>query len=583
MKKPDIKKKTFALLFSELKANKLYLAIFLLAFISGNVLEFIAVYKTAELLSSATAGDISNITYLFGLITIFIVIGCLTDIVADIVTHKIASRSGDKIRLQLLDRLFVISAQSYSGVKTGIIISRVSSGSRKLMSSFLKILNRILYFFTSVNIIAYVLIQDWAIGLLLTAICILFFIAYFLYGKFVAKKLSKIHIEKSDKLNSVVNEMVKSEKDIKSLNLENEIGKLAVKSFYDEVEADKKLCLTNRIFFAITRIIGYIFLLGLTIFTLFALENNVITAVLFLLVWSNAVPIINNTIEFAKNISDFQRLKALCEKINEIFDTDIYKLEHFGNENFDGEFKGNVAFKNVCFAYDDSKDKNIINNMSFEIQSGKSVAFVGSSGSGKSTLISLLSKLYDATSGEVLLDNKNINTLSKDAIRCNLALVNQFPYIFDTTIKENLHLANANATEEDIWKALEMADLKDFVEQLPDKLDTVLGENGIKLSGGQKQRLAIARAFLKQSKVIIFDESTSSLDNFAQGVVQKSIESLHGKKTVIIVAHRLSTIKNVDTIFFVENGAIRNSGPFDYLFKNDEKFKALFMAENTKE
>ena len=584
MKKTDIKKKkTFALLFSELKDNKLYLAIFLIAFIAGNVLEFIAAFKTAELLGSTTAGDVSSIKYLFGLITLIIVVGYLTNIIVTLATNKITTRSGDKVRLQLLDRLFVISSQSFSNVKTGPIVNRVASGARRLMASFLAILNQILYFFTSINIIVYVLIQDWSIGLILVGICIFLFVGYFLFCKFVLYKLEKVVVDKSEKLNSIVNEMVKSEKDIKSLNLESEIEKVAKNSFCEEVEADKKYGLIASVFYFVMRTIGYSLLFGFTIIAFFALKNTTITVVLFLLIWGNALPIINYTISFAKNCANYQKLKVLCEKINEIFDTDKFKLEHFGNENFDSEFKGNVTFKNVCFAYDDDKEKNVINNMSFEIPSGKSVAFVGLSGSGKSTLISLISKLYDAKSGEILLDNKNINCLSKEAIRGNLALVNQFPYIFDASIKENLHFANANATEEDIWKVLEMANLKEFVEELPDKLDTVLGENGIKLSGGQKQRLAIARAFLKQSKVIIFDESTSSLDNFAQGVVQKSIESLHGEKTIIIVAHRLSTIKNVDTIFFVEKGAIRSSGSFDYLFKNDEKFKALFMAENINE
>ena len=148
------------------------------------------------------------------------------------------------------------------------------------------------------------------------------------------------------------------------------------------------------------------------------------------------------------------------------------------------------------------------------------------------------------------------------------------------TIKENLLLAKGDATDKEINDAIKKASLNEFVDTLPLGIDTKVGESGIKLSGGQKQRLAIARALLRKSSIIIFDESTSPLDNFAQEEVKKSIDNLKGKSTIVIVAHRLSTIKNVDTIFFLDNGEIVDSGTFDELFERNEKFKAMFLAEN---
>ena len=222
----------------------------------------------------------------------------------------------------------------------------------------------------------------------------------------------------------------------------------------------------------------------------------------------------------------------------------------------------------------------IFENLSFKIEPNTTVAFVGKSGSGKSTILNLMSKMYEVDSGQVLIDNININDFDKPSLRNTISLVNQFPYIFDMTIKENLLLAKKEATDEEILNALEKSSLKEFVDTLPKGIDTKVGESGIKLSGGQKQRLAIARALLRNSPIIIFDESTSSLDNFAQEEVKKSIDSLKGKSTIVIVAHRLSTIKNVDKIFFLEDGKIEDIGTFEELFKRNEKFKALFLVEN---
>lgn len=222
----------------------------------------------------------------------------------------------------------------------------------------------------------------------------------------------------------------------------------------------------------------------------------------------------------------------------------------------------------------------IFESLSFSIKPNTTVAFVGKSGSGKSTILNLMSKMYEVDGGKVLIDGVNINDLDKETLRNNISLVNQFPYIFDMTIKENLLLAKKEATEQEIFDAIKKASLLDFVNSLPEGINTKVGESGIKLSGGQKQRLAIARALLRNSPIIIFDESTSSLDNFAQEEVKQSIDNLKGQGTIVIVAHRLSTIRNADKIFFLDEGKIIDSGTFEELFEKNDKFMHMFYAEN---
>ena len=258
--------------------------------------------------------------------------------------------------------------------------------------------------------------------------------------------------------------------------------------------------------------------------------------------------------------------------------------------------KGDIEFNNVSFTYYEYEfefnkktkkktkklvtENQIFENLSFTIPRNSTVAFVGKSGSGKSTILNLIAKMNEVDSGEVLIDGVNISSLDKETLRSTFSLVNQFPYIFDMTIKENLLLAKSDATDQEILTAIKLSALDEFVNTLPKGINTKVGESGIKLSGGQKQRLAIARAMLRRSPIILFDESTSSLDNFAQEEVKNSIDKIKGTSTIIIVAHRLSTIKDSDIIFFLDSGKIIDQGTFDYLYQNNENFQRMFLAEN---
>lgn len=217
--------------------------------------------------------------------------------------------------------------------------------------------------------------------------------------------------------------------------------------------------------------------------------------------------------------------------------------------------------------------------MSFEVEANKTVAFVGKSGAGKTTIFNLISKLYDADSGEIILDKYNIKDLDRDSIRGNLSIISQNPYIYNMSIRENLQIIKTDATEKDIKKACKMACLHDFVMTLKDGYDTIVGEGGVTLSGGQKQRLAIARAFLLKTKIILFDEATSALDNETQKEITKAIENMKGDYTVLIIAHRLSTVQNADKIFVIDNGKVVDSGTRNYLLKNCKVFKKLYETE----
>ena len=237
--------------------------------------------------------------------------------------------------------------------------------------------------------------------------------------------------------------------------------------------------------------------------------------------------------------------------------------------------KGNIGFKNVSFKYNSSNEE-VLKNINLTIQGGEMTALVGHSGAGKSTLLNLIPRFYDCNSGDVDIDNQSIYDLKIDSLRSNISLVNQEITLFDDTIKNNIAYANLDATEKEILSVAKHSFCDEFIEKLPDKFDTLIGENGIRLSGGQKQRLSIARAMLKKSKIILLDEATSSLDSETESKIQEAIKNLIKDRTTLVIAHRLSTIVNSKKIYVLNNGSIVGEGSHNDLLNSSEIYKNFY-------
>ncbi len=253
----------------------------------------------------------------------------------------------------------------------------------------------------------------------------------------------------------------------------------------------------------------------------------------------------------------------------------IKNLENFPNLDLN---RCDLEFKDVNFKYDNTNEK-AIKNINMKIEGGKISALVGQSGAGKSTIINLIPRFYDPQSGNISIDGQNIKKVKLKSLRKHMALVSQDIFLFDDTIKNNIAYANPEATQEEIERACEFSAADEFINKLPDKFESYVGENGVKLSGGQKQRISIARAIIKNSPIILLDEATSSLDAESERVVQNAINNLIKNKTTIVIAHRLSTIHNADKIFVFKNGNIVDSGNHDYLLKNCEEYNSLYKKQ----
>ena len=265
---------------------------------------------------------------------------------------------------------------------------------------------------------------------------------------------------------------------------------------------------------------------------------------------------------------------SAAKRIFEIIDTKISIREDENSNNLTIK-DASISFKNVNFSYP-SSDQHAVKNLNLVIKGGSTAALVGHSGAGKSTIFNLLPRFYDPQMGTILIDDQNIGKVSLQSLRKNISLVSQDITLFDDTVIANIAYANLNASKEEVMEAAKLAAAEDFINNLPNKLETIIGENGVRLSGGQKQRLSIARALLKNSPIILLDEATSSLDAESENQVQQAISNLTKNKTTIIIAHRLSTIMNADTIFVLSNGEIVASGKHKELLNTSKIYKNLY-------
>ncbi len=271
-----------------------------------------------------------------------------------------------------------------------------------------------------------------------------------------------------------------------------------------------------------------------------------------------------------QGLSSASRILPIIDQKNEIYDMDDAQDIKIN--------KGEIEFKNVNFSYE-KKEEQVLNSINLKFNSGKMTSLVGHSGSGKSTILNLIPRFYDAQSGDITIDNHSIYKTKIKSLRNEISMVSQETTLFDDTIKNNIKYARENATDEEVYRVAKLSFCEEFINNLPNKYETLIGEDGVRLSGGEKQRLSIARAMLKESSIILLDEATSSLDSETESKIQEALNILTKDRTTIVIAHRLSTILNSNNIYVIDSGKIIANGQHQVLLKNSEKYKNFYEKQ----
>lgn len=469
-----------------------------------------------------------------------------------------------------------LPAYAYEKTSSGEVINRIVNDADTLSFAFSRLVALISSLTASLIVLVYIFINSWVLGI---EIIIFVGILYLVINKY-DPMLINVHKERKkmqDKFTSLVNESIRGIREIKTLGVKNNLMsnmKEIIKSIFDKSKEEVSI---RKKYNALTFLLK-IFLEGVVFITCAFLIYKESITIGFFVTMTYYIYRFTNLIDNINNFSQtYQKLIVSLQRVNEILENRLYEDEIFGNEKIN-KVKGLIEFKNVSFSYPD--EDNIINNFNIKLEPNKKIAIVGKSGQGKSTLFNLITRVFDVKEGLITLDDINIKDLTEEELRKHISIIRQEPFIFNRTILENFKIIDKDIKLEDIRKYTKMAYLDDYIMSLPNGYDTVLGEGGVNLSGGQKQRLSIARTLAKNSEVILFDEATSALDNSSQDYIKKTIDNLIKDHTVVIVAHRLSTIMDADIIYLVDKGKVVDSGTHNELLKTNKTYKKLYETES---
>lgn len=553
-----------------LKIKKLIILIF----IAYGVLSVINIFSpiiNAKLLTSLTNFNLNEAykyTFIFFVISILSV---LINKLAIKLLGKIHEKLLYDIRYDIIQRLFKLKMKNFDEIPSGKFQERIKNDPEGIFSVFSVVQYNIFNIITEVFMLAYVMYLNIIIGLIyILGIIIIYFYEKYAYEKFEKlEEESKIQREKSG---TILNEILRGIRDIKLLGITNKVNKITSETLDKQSKLDTKISISRMNIYNTTEIVKDILIFIIIFLGIFLININKLTLTTFLIIFMYRNDIFSLVFSYTSLKEYLVKYKVAKNRIMELFDNKKFPIETYGNESIDN-IKGEIEFKNVSFAYN---KKEIIHNVSFKVNPLEDVALVGKSGSGKSTLFNLLTKSYDNYEGIITIDGVDIKKLNQKTLIDSISIISQNPYIFNLSIKDNLKLIDKNITDDDIINACKTARIHDFIETLPDKYNTLLGEGGVNLSGGQKQRLAIARALLKQSKILLFDEATSSLDNITQDEIQTAIKSISKNFTIITIAHRLSTIINSNKIYLLEEGNIIACGTHKELLKSNTYYKELY-------
>lgn len=577
MKTSKKKDNSFKLIFHYLKEDKVKMILLVILMICnyipdlccpifiGKALEFLLLKKYALFVKYL-------VLYFSGYVIVY---GVLL-IPRLILYNKLQMSFINKVCKDMYNKYQNLPAIAFEKAGVGELINRLSSDPDRVLDLLNQLVKMILKIIMALIIVVVSFKISIFIGIEITIFAIIMGIIsskYFPVIKNTQKEIKK----ESDKLIKRATENLTGIREIKALGIKNNMINLINNDIDNYCNKSLKINRYESVYNGLNNIVYYVlqFIILLTCGYLF-IKGHIVYSVLMMVhtyIW--------RIDEVAETLSSFgvnyNKVKVSLSRIDEVVNNKIFKDEIYGDINLNNP-KGNVTFKNVSFKY--TKKENLtLDNLSLNIKTNQKTAIVGRSGNGKTTIFNLLLRYFDVTNGEVLIDGVDIKDLTEESLRKTISCVRQNPFLFNMSIFENFKIVKPDITLKEVKEVCKRAYIDEYIESLPKKYNTIIGEGGINLSRGQKQRLAIARTLLLNTKIILFDEATSALDNESQKYIKMTIDDLTKDHTIIIIAHRLSTIIDADEILVIENGKLESKGTHKDLLKKSKVYKGLYENE----
>ena len=583
-----IVQKTFRVIFRKMNKNNFIKCFqfikdckkeFIITLIIGVIISFISILSPA--LSAKIIESILNVNY-----QSVIVLTCILMFakVFGLVLHFFFSKlylilkkkMVFNIRKYIMNCVINFEMTNFTNNNRGVFIDKLKNDPNEIT----RIFNNIKSLFTkgigNIGALIYIYFLDFRIGLILT-----FFMFVIIYIRMIGIKkritARKEYYINQEKYSSILGEMMNGVSDIKTLNLKNSYMQRTMESFDTIGEKEYIGQQHQNKYDKLAKLVEYIAIGFIMLVGLFLVEYNYLDISNLIVIYMYHSTIFMFLDKLGTIATLYTDLNLACNRIFSLTENRIYNSELYGNI-YRKKCNGKIEFSNVKFKYDNNSDL-VLNDCSFIVNPGETLAIVGKSGSGKTTILNLITRLYNITDGKIKIDDTEIEEYNEEFIRQNISIISQNPYLFDVSIKENFRLVDDSISDDRIKKICKEVCMDEFIESLPYKYDTIIGEGGVKLSGGQKQRLGIARALVRNSKIILLDEITSALDNETGYAIKQVIDNIKGKHTIIIVTHELSMIKDCSNILVLDNGKIIGSGTHRTLLKNNSIYKNLYKMK----
>jgi len=573
-----LKNNNFKLIWKYLKDEKLRLFLYVFLISVSHIPGLTAPIFWGLALESLISGSFINFgLYLFIWESLYIVFFSILGIPRENLYNYLEIKFNKNIIKDLYKKITDLPAIAHEEIGVGEFINRMVSDPERVMELLSKLIKMTFRILATIVIIFIIFGTSIYLGIeIIIFAFVMWYVSYTFFPKI--KKTQESIKKNSDKYIKDATENITGIREIKGLGIKNNVENIMFKNIDSLLKENRKIKKYEVNYNNINNLIYFILQFIILFTSGYLVIKGQISYVLFIAIEAY----IGRIDQVVESIGDFgvsyNKVKISLKRIDDIINNRLYKDEQFGKIELK-DTKGIIEFKNVKFKYRED-EKNTLNNLSLKLEPNKKIAIVGRSGNGKSTIFNLLLRYFDTNEGEITLDDINIQDLTEKSLRENISVIRQNPFIFNMTILDNFKLVNPDISLEEVKRVCKLAYIDKYIESLPKKYDTLIGEGGVNLSGGQKQRLAIARTLLLNTKVILFDEATSALDNESQEYIKKTIDNLVKNHTIIIVAHRLSTIIDADVINVIDKGKLVGTGTHNELLETCNAYKKLYLIEN---